>query len=222
MPTETLAERREQARDLRDQIAELDRSDMPEIQFQDISPGRRKETLYSTLNGEPISVPRYMVDGILAKRLPDGRFAFVGAKENAPEYKKGDVKCFLHPESVERQAGLLAAAGIAHMTCFSAFHPSRYAMEEIAQSKHKKQWAAFKSYLAEEERKEERQRQQNQIDATLALAGKAAGMISATVQCPDCGQQSPSDHANPEGWLRGHKMGAHKDEVKGGDPNANT
>ena len=31
--------------------------------------------------------------------------------------------------------------------------------------------------------------------------------------CPDCGEASPVEHANPAGWLRGHRMGAHKAEV---------
>lgn len=30
--------------------------------------------------------------------------------------------------------------------------------------------------------------------------------------CEKCGAQSPDDHSNPAGWLRGHQMGAHKEE----------
>lgn len=31
------------------------------------------------------------------------------------------------------------------------------------------------------------------------------------ITCPDCGEESPVDHASPDKWLRGHKLGAHKE-----------
>lgn len=33
----------------------------------------------------------------------------------------------------------------------------------------------------------------------------------AVAMCDQCGANSPAEHENPEAWLRGHKLGAHKD-----------
>lgn len=172
-----IAEQAEQARDLRAQVEELrTRSDRSEIVFIENSPGRTPVTIYSLVDGEPLPIPEYMLDAALSKRQESGQFRFTGDKNKAPEYRLGDVKCFLHPESVERTSGLLAEAGVAGISCSSAHHPSRYAMEEVAKSKHKKQWAALQAFVAERRRQEEHDMQRAQLDATLALAEKAAGV----------------------------------------------
>ena len=142
----------------------------------------------------------------MMKRYKGGGYLFTDKKDEAPAYKMGAVKCFLHPESNERAAGMLEAAGIAHFSCPSSHHPSKYAMQEIAKSKHKKQWEALQEYLKEQERLEERAERRQQLDATLALAGQAAGAPSLEVYaCPECGEEFGSRRQ-----LQGHKLGAHR------------
>ena len=36
--------------------------------------------------------------------------------------------------------------------------------------------------------------------------------LDVLVLCPSCGASAPPEHADPEAWLRGHKLGAHKVE----------
>lgn len=166
----------EQARDLRGQLAELDSGAKSGIVFMEPpDQGRVPTTIYSLINGEPITLPRYMAEGVIGKRNPDGPgYMFTAHKENAPEYKLGTVKCFLHPESTYRTSGILDAAGVQAFSCNSGNHPSDYAMEEVAKGKHRKQWAAVQAYLDRQERAEERAERKEQTDAMLALAGRPA------------------------------------------------
>src|SRR3972149_1737558 len=103
MPETNIAERAQDTRDLRGQIAELRDHDQ-EILFRETSPARRKVPIYSLVDGEEIYIPVNLLERTLEKRLPDGRFMFTARQHEAPEYKQGDVKCFLHPESIERAA----------------------------------------------------------------------------------------------------------------------
>ena len=175
-----IAEAAQRGRDLRGQIAELEGltgGEQSEVIFISNAPGREPITIYSLADGEPITVPKYMVmgaNGALAKRNRDGSYRFTARKEEVPEYKLGDVKCFLHPESVERQSGLLGAAGLEGFVCQSAHHPSRYAMEQVAKSKHHKQGETFQELRKEQREQRRDEQQQQQIDATLELARTAA------------------------------------------------
>lgn len=167
----------ERQRDLRGQVAEMERltsGEQTEVIFIANAPGREPIMIYSLTDGEPIPVPKYMVQAALSK-MENGQYLFTARKEDAPDYQLGDVKCFLHPESIERQSGMLDAAGLAGFVCMSAHHPSRYAMEEVARGKHRKQWEALERSRTAQREEENQRRQQQQIDATLALAEKAAG-----------------------------------------------
>lgn len=195
-PTElTPAQRAQQVRDLKREIDTLSEGEEQTMAFR--PPSRlRTTTIYSRVDGEPLQVPASSVHHVLTKKLRDGGYMFTANKEEAPEYKIGDVKCFLHPKSLERLSGELEAAGIAGIPCDSAHHPSRFAMEEIARGKHKKQWAALQDYRRQERERITNERQEAQLNATLALAGKAAAAPS-TKQCKNC-------NAEIEGKLRDH------------------
>jgi len=175
----------QRARDLKAEISELTAEDQGEVIFiSPNQPGRRPETIYSMRDGEPITMPLYLAKQALQVKKEGGGFAFTSHKEQAPEYKLGDVKCFLHPESVERTSGLLEAAGIAAKTCASAHLASKYAMQEVAKSKHKKEWAAYQEYLREQREAGDRAERRTQTEAMLAMAGRSVG---AKV-CKNCGK----------------------------------
>lgn len=63
-----------------------------------------KFRIYSMIDGEPRDVLRIDAERVLKKRLQDGRPAFwaEGMSGNPPEYKRGSVKCFMHPEFDEK------------------------------------------------------------------------------------------------------------------------
>jgi len=194
MTTQPFVERLEEKRDLRQQLSELDREDESGILFQEWSPGRTMVSLWSTETGEEIVIPRYMADAAITTPREDGQgYRFTSKRESAPAFVQGNVKCFLHPDSDERKSGLLKAAGLeGTRPCNSAHHPSRYAMEEVARSKHKKQWAALQAYQSEARAQGDRERQQKQVDATLELARgarPAAPAKAAAKTCKACGAE---------------------------------
>ena len=171
----------ERQRDLAAQDAQL-KQESEDVVFRDMTKRPPPITIYSMFDGEPIPMPPAIARMAMAKRYTDGRYLFTADRSKAPAYKLGNVKCFLHQESNERLMGLLEAAGIDMWTCRSEHHPSKYAMEEIAKSKHSKQWAALQAYIKEQERLEEKADRRQQLEATLALAGTAAkkGKAAAT------------------------------------------
>jgi hypothetical protein len=166
-------EQAERLRDLRGQVAGLETQDVGQVVFQEISPGRQPVTIYSVENGEPVSVPAYMLNAVMEKRLDDGRFRFVGKKEDAPEYMPGTVKCFLHPESPERK--ILTEIGMDTITCPAANLANQHSKRIHAQHRHKQEWAAYHEYKGEQEKKRYEERQDKQLEATLSIARTAGG-----------------------------------------------
>lgn len=185
------AVRAENLRDLKATISELAKEDDREVIFKETSPMRRKVTLYSLANGEEIQVARAQLEAMLSKRGPQG-YLWTADKSKAPVYREGDVLCFLHPDAPERE--VLNKIGISTV-CMSAHHPNRHAMEIIAQHKHRNQWDAYQAYLAEEQAREDRDMQRQQLEATLALARAAAGNVVTPVEdftCDVCGTVAKS------------------------------
>lgn len=172
MVTKAPEERAQDVRDLRRQISGLEKADESEIVFRDTSPVRKMATLYSVADGEMIRVPRKLLDRMLEKRLPDGRDMFTARKSEAPAYKRGTVKCFLHRESVDRP--ILEEIGLGAMECPAASLASQFSKRIHAQRRHKQEWAAYQEYIEENRRVESEDRARQQLDATLALAGRAA------------------------------------------------
>ena len=168
------AELLERQRDLAAQDAALKAESNEDVVFQDMTKRPPPIRVYAMADGEPIDMPPWIARMAMAKRYTDGRYLFTADASKAPTYKLGAVKCFLHAESAARTSGLLEAAGVDMWTCKAEHHPSKYAMEEIAKSKHSKQWAALQAYIKEQERLEEKAERRQQLEATLALAGTAA------------------------------------------------
>jgi hypothetical protein len=159
----------ERLRDLRGQVTELGSSDVPEILFQHISPGREPVTVYSTKDGCPTPIPAYMLGAAMELRNEDGTFRFVAKAKDAPEYKLGTIKCFLHPDSPERP--VLELVGLGSATCPKATLASVQSKRLHGLHRHKQEWEAWQEHVEgkKEERREERLNQQ--LEATLALAG---------------------------------------------------
>ncbi len=187
--TQNVAERAEKARDLKAQISELSAEDAGEILFLEISPGRVPVTIYRSDTGEPVPVPEYMVKNVMGNRLQDGRFAFVAKKEDAPVYQPGTAKCFLHADSPERED--LKELGLSGITCPAGNLANLHSKRVHGQRRHKQEWAALQELVKDRKEAKQEARQQEQLDATLALAGKAATVatpveVAANGTCDIC------------------------------------
>ncbi|HLE80169.1 MAG TPA: C2H2-type zinc finger protein [Dehalococcoidia bacterium] len=183
--TQDVAERAEKARDLRGQLGQLSvDAERSGIIFLDASP-RKVVTLYSMLNGEPISIPEYMVNRVLQNRLTDGRYAFTSDARLAPEHRKGQIRCFLHPESPERS--ILGEIGLGGTHCPAAHLANQHAKRIHAQHRHKQEWAAYNEYLDDQKEQVREARQEKQLEATLGIA-RAAARTDTDFPCPECGK----------------------------------
>ncbi len=215
MPTESSrATRVEDARDLRRQIDTLGREDQQEIIFRETSPERRKVTVYNMTNGEPVQIPIYMLEGVLAKVQPNGEPMFTARIERAPEYRLGTTLCFLAADSAER--AVLDEIGLSGAICPKRTLANRHEKRTHAKNRHSREWAAYQDHVEEKKEEAAIERSDKQLDATLALAGRAAAVtttesreemviVTATKdQCDVCGK-------GPWKNLGAHKRGAHRD-----------
>ena len=204
---QNIAERAQRRRDLKGELGGLGGQVATEVIFEHISPGREPVIVYSTLNGEPIPVPAYMIDPVMMKTLPGGRPMFVAKKEEAPEFKLGTVKCFLHPESPERASGVLAEIGLAGKTCPAEHLASMHSKRVHGLHRHKQEWMAHQEFIADQKTEAHEARQERTLQATLAIAGKAAAPAAeepvAEGQCDICGKTGFKN-------LGAHKRGAHQ------------
>jgi len=166
------ATRAEDVRDLKREISGLEREDLQEIIFKETSPKRRKVTIYNMTNGEPVLIPTYMADGVMLKVLPDGTPMFTGYKERAPEYRMGTTLCFLAKNSAER--AVLDSIGLAGAVCRKVTLANRHEKRIHAQNRHSREWAAYQDHLNEKKEQDAIDRQEKQLEATLALARGAA------------------------------------------------
>ncbi len=197
----------ERIRDLTKQIAGVGVKEMPEIQFQMISPGREPVTIYAVEDGRPVAVPAYMLPQVMTKTLDDGRFMFVSDPKDAPEYKMGSIVCFLHVDAPER--AIIEKIGLGAVKCRKHTLPSEHAWRMHGQHRHKQEWAAYQEY--KEDRKEEKreQRQDEQLAATLSIArgGTALGIenpVAVKGECDVCGKTGLKR-------VKAHKSMAHKE-----------
>jgi len=188
--TTVTAEMLRRGRDLTDQNDAL-KAEKDGIVFMETSPRETPIIVYSMSDGEPIPMSPRIAEMAMKKRYKGGGYLFTDRKEEAPEYVRGEVKCFLHPQSPERLSGQLQEAGIAHFSCNSANHQSRFAMREVAKTKHRKQWEALQDYIKETEAEADRQERRQQLEATLALAGRATtAVVTEPVADPAADDQS--------------------------------
>lgn len=205
MPQVT-AEMLRRGRDLADMDAEL-KSERDGLIFMETSKPRTIITLYAMSDGEPIPMPQPVAEMAIKKRYRGGGYMFTDNPAEAPQYKLGSVKCFLHADSPERASGALDEVGIASIFCPAEHLASKYARRVHAENRHNKRWAAYQEHMKELREEADRAERKQQLDATLALAGKAASSIE-TFSCPECGNEFDSRRQ-----LQGHKMGAHKEKA---------
>jgi hypothetical protein len=203
--TQDVAKHAERVRDLKSQIEGLGPGDKAEILFQEISPGRAPVTIYSTENGEPIPIPAYMVPAVMGKTLPDGSFMFVADKKNAPEFKLGTVKCFMHPNSPEQV--IMPELGISK-PCEAEHLGSLHSKRIHAEHRHRQEWAAYQEFVTDEKERKAIERQDKQLEATLAIARGNSPRVekAALVSCDIEG----CDYKGTKRQMSGHRMGAHK------------
>ena len=190
----------EKVRDLRGQLTGIAEEDEPEILFQMISPGREPVTVYSTTDGTPTAVPKYMIGAAMELKNNDGSFRFVAEAKDAPEYKLGTIKCFLHKDSSERP--ILEMVGLQSATCPKDTLSSDHAKRMHALHRHKNEWIAYQEHVEGQKEKKRETRLDQQLEATLALARGAPP--AELVSCDAC------DYEGTKRQVTGHKMGAHK------------
>lgn len=159
-------------------IDDLDDGEQMGILFQDltnvVSPGRRMTTLYSMENGKEVPCMQYRRREWLRKRDVNGNRRFTANKAEAPEYVRGQEKCFLHAESEARLSGELQAAGLgSRPACRAGQLQSIWAADQHGEKKHRQEWKAYQAYLEKVERDELRADQRRQTEAMLALAGRS-------------------------------------------------
>lgn len=166
--------REQEIRDLSTQIDELRRQDQGEIIFRENSPQRRKVALWRMSDGEPISLPEYMAKAAIRK-MEGGRYAFTSHKEQAPEYRLGHIKCFLHKDSPDQEfLGEIGLSGPANH-CRKETISNEYSKLMHAKHRHKEEWDAYQSFLDDHKESQAIERAERQLNATLALAERAAG-----------------------------------------------
>ncbi len=203
MPQEK-AVQAERTRDLRGQVAELDKSDELEILFMEISPGRVPIRVYSTKNGECIDVPAYMIGAAMELKNEDGTFRFVADAKDAPTYKPGTIKCFLHKDSPERP--ILEMVGLGGAFCPADYLASDYSKRIHGLHRHKQEFAAWQEFVENKKEAKAVARQEEQLEATLAIARGGTATLTAPPkgQCDICGKDGLKN-------VGAHKRGAHKE-----------
>lgn len=172
-------QRVEAQRDLRSQMGDLAGEDDQEVQAYEWSPGRRYVTLWSRVDGEEVSLPRYQA--VMAVNTPHptergsawtahGPACDCGCDPSlrAPKARVNSVKCFLHPDSPYR--AMLNEIGVSTI-CRSEHYPSEMIMWEVAESKHKTALRRYRDAIVQEERKARETKEDARTDAMLKLAG---------------------------------------------------
>ena len=176
-------QREEARRDLRHQLGNLAADEESEIQFTEWSPGRKLVTIWNMQTGEEALLPRYQAIAAVNSPNPRGGYMWTShrsgcdcgrcSKETqAPKARVNTVKCFLHPESAYR--AFMDEIGVT-TTCASEHLASENAMWAVARNKHHTAFTAYQEEVQRREQATRDNRQQEQTDAILTLAGRAAG-----------------------------------------------
>jgi hypothetical protein len=142
--------------------------------FMETSPREEPITLYAMSDGEPIPMAPAIAELAIRKRYKGGGYMFTDKQEEAPIYTLGNVKCFLHPDSNERE--ILDEIGLAGVFCHSAHLASLYSKRVHGQHRHRQEWETLTEYRREQDTANDRRERQQQLEATLALARQAAGV----------------------------------------------
>ena len=187
---DTVLQREQEVRDLTAQIDELKGQDQGEIIFRENSPQKRMVTLYSMRDGCPITLPEYQAKTAIRK-MEGGKYMFTSKQEEAPEYRLGEIKCFLHKDSPDqvflKEIGLSGEAN----HCRKATLANEHSKRMHGMHRHREEWDAYQAFMDDHKESEAIARQERQLEATLALAGRAAG--ATPVQAPSVAVEAPSD-----------------------------
>lgn len=171
--TQVTAEMLRRGRDLADMDADL-KAEREGLIFMETSKRPPIITLYAMSDGEPIPMPQPIAAMAIRKKYRSGGYMFTDNPAEAPVYKLGAVKCFLHADSPERASGALDEVGIASIICPAEHLASRYARRIHAENRHGKRWQAYQEHMDELKQQKREAREEKQLEATLALAGTAA------------------------------------------------
>ena len=202
-------------RDLRTQVSGLGGL-AKEVLFQHIRTGQNPVTIWAFADGEEIEIPEHLLASAMQKKDAGGNWMFTQNKEEAPAYVGGTVLCFLHADSPERESGVLDKIGLAGKRCSKDNLASEHSKRIHAVTRHSKEQEAYQDYLDREEKREDRNAQRQQLDATLALARDAAPLADVRTNvvetkapaipkgtCDVCGKTGFKN-------VSAHKRGAHK------------
>lgn len=168
------AEQLRRGRNLADEDAALSAESKQDVLFVDMTPREAPITLFAMSDGEPVAMPPWIARMAIRKKYKGGGYMFTNDAAEAPEYVEGSVKCFLHADSPERTSGALAEVGIAGIFCPAEKLASKYSRRIHAENRHGKRWAAYQEHMKELRDEADREMTRQQLDATLALAGRAA------------------------------------------------
>ena len=214
---DTEAKLHEQVQDLQEQVDGLTHQEIEGMVFQHIRTNRDPVTLYAMTDGEPITIPKYMVAQAKTLRRESGELRFTARKEDAPTYKRGDIKCFLHLESPDRP--MVDAAGLTGKTCKAAHLGSNFAKNIHGERRHSREWAAFRSHMDGVREAEKRDEARQQLEATLTIARAAqagaeakapqAAGPEAAHDCEDCDWQQRPSTKNKVAALAAHQREKH-------------
>ena len=176
----------ERVRDLKSQIANLSAEEVGDILFLEISPGREPVTVYSKEDGSPVLVPSYRINEVMSLTDSEGNHRFVAEAKDAPEYRPGTVKCFLHKDSPERP--ILEMVGLQSATCPKQTLASVSAKRMHALHRHKQEWIAYQEHVEDQKEAKREARLDQQLDATLALARGGTAVATPKGECDVCGK----------------------------------
>lgn len=203
-----IAQRERRARDLRSQLEGLSPGLEGDVVFQHVRSRHNLVTIYSMESGEAIPIPEYMVGAVLLKRLGDG-YMFTDNPDEAPKYRQGQIKCFLHADSTERASGVLNEIGLAGKTCPAGSLANPHSKRIHGQHRHKQEWGAYQEFITDQKEAKAQARQDQQLDATLEIA-RAAGGQTAPVEVSSPPQEDASPTCNSCGEAIEGKLADHQ------------
>ena len=153
---------------------------------------RSRVTVYSTQTGEPHEILRIDLPRAIRTMRPDGKPAFwaPGMPGERPKRNVGTLKCFLHPESDERE--LVDAAGYAGRYCNDG-DPSKRNRDDFQALSHKEAHekrthpaaTAAVARLRQQRREDQYDKQaQAQLDSQMKMTEILATLAGAQAKTP--------------------------------------
>ena len=187
--------------------------------------------IFSMIDGAPREILKTDFERVMNKRLEDGRPSFWHDQmpgDPPPEYRLGELKCFLHPEYAEDgrhfDRAFVDAIGLRGRTCNMnntnaanrADFPTWLDREDHERSKHSKEKGALELALARRQEDADRAERAQTNAAMLAMAGNVAAPaapvaapVAPTAVLGSCGVEG-CDYAGTAQGLLVHTAKMHK------------